>query len=81
MNELRKTVNLYSCCIHGEPKKFICTLKAGQSKIIEQTFNILAIKYQTNENVEYLHDIKNNIIWWRKKGQKYPKFVLMPETK
>jgi hypothetical protein len=81
MNEVRKSFKLYTCCNHGEPKKFICNLKAGQSKIIEQIFNILAIKYGKNELIEYLHDTDNNIIWWRKKSQKFPKFVLLPDTK
>ena len=50
-NEIRVTMNLYTCCNHGEPKKYICTIKAGQSRLIEQIFNILAIKYGSNEVV------------------------------
>jgi hypothetical protein len=80
-NEIRVTMNLYTCCNHGEPKKYICTIKAGQSRLIEQIFNILAIKYGSNEVVEFLHDTQNNIIWWRKKTHKYPKFVLLPDPK
>lgn len=79
MNEFRKTFELCTCLNDGEPKKLICTLKAGQSKIIEQVFNILEIKYGKRENIEYLHDIKNNVIWWRKKGTKHPKFVLIQQ--
>lgn len=81
MNEVRKSFYLYTCCNHGEPKKLICNLKAGQSRIIEQIFNILEIKYGKREVIEYLHDTQNNIIWWRKKTHKYPKFVLLPEIK
>jgi hypothetical protein len=79
MNELRKTYMLYTSCNHGEPKKYICTLKAGQSKIIEQVFNILEIKYGKSEVIEYLHDTKNNVIWWRKKLSKHPRFVLIQQ--
>lgn len=77
MNEFRKKFELYTCLNDGEPKQYICTLNAGQSKIIEQVFNIIAIKYGKRENIEYLHDVKNNHIWWRKKQTKHPRFILM----
>ena len=48
-------------------------------KIIEQVFNILEFKYGKREKIEYLHDIKNNVIWWRKKLNKYPRFVLIQQ--
>ena len=79
MNEFRKTYNLYTCLNDGEPKNHICKLTAGQSKIIEQVFNILEFKYGKREKIEYLHDIKNNVIWWRKKLNKYPRFVLIQQ--
>ena len=80
-NQIRATMNLYTCCNHGEPKNYICTLTAGQNRMYEQIFNILAIKYGNNDVVEYLNDTVNCITWWRKKGHKYPKFVLLPDTK
>lgn len=79
MNEFRKNFNLYTCYNNGEPKQFICTLKTTQSKVINQVFNILELKYGKRINIEYLPDIKNNYIFWRKKLSIYPRFVLVQE--
>ena len=79
MNEFRKTYILYTSCKHGNPKDYICTLKSNKSKIMDETTNILALKYGNVQVIEYIHDIKNKITWFRKKLSKYPTFVLIEQ--
>jgi len=46
---------------------------------MDETTNILALKYGNVQVIEYIHDIKNKITWFRKKLSKYPTFVLVEQ--